>query len=90
MIHTNFKTFFHIEATNLHLLQVWLLNCGLLGMELVFALLNLLAEEIELDAKIIVGLLENPDLANNSNAIIVADYRESLKENSSSLDPPRL
>ena len=59
-------------------------------MELIFALLNLLAEEIELDAKIIVGLLENPDLANNSNAIIVADYRQSLKENSSSLDLPLL
>ena len=52
-------------------------------MELVFASLNLLAEEIELDAKIIVGLLKDPDLANNSNTIIVADYRESLKENSS-------
>ena len=42
-------------------------------MELVFASLNLLAEEIELDAKIIVGLLKDPDLANNSNTIIVAD-----------------
>ena len=57
-------------------------------MELVFALCNLLAEEIELDAKIIVGLLKGPDLANNSNAMIVADYRESLKENFSSLDLP--
>ena len=54
-------------------------------MELVFALLNLLAEEIVLDAKIIVGLLKDPDLANNSNAIIVANYRESRKENFSSL-----
>ena len=59
-------------------------------MEIVFPLLNLLAEEIELDAKIIVGLLKGPDLANNSNAMIVADYRESLKENFSSLDLPLL
>ena len=48
-------------------------------MELAFALLNLLAEEIELDAKIIVGLLKDPDLANNSNAISVVDCREILR-----------
>lgn len=60
--------------------RVWRLSYGQVEMELIFCIaLDIQAVEIELDAKIIVDLLNGCDLANNCNATIVADCRETLR-----------
>lgn len=60
--------------------QGWQLSNGQVGMEFIFCIaLDLQAVEIELDAKIIVDLLNGCDHANNCNAIIVVDCRETLR-----------
>jgi len=60
--------------------RVWRLSYGQVEIELIFCIaLDLQAVEIKLDAKIIVDLLNGHDLANNRNATIVADCRESLR-----------
>lgn len=59
-------------------LRVWRLSYGQVEMELIFCIaLDLQAVEIELDAKIIVDLLNRCDLANNCNA--TTDCRETLR-----------
>lgn len=62
--------------------QGWQLSNGQVGMEFIFCIaldLQLQAVEIELDAKSIVDLLNGCDHANNCNAIIVVDCRETLR-----------
>lgn len=52
-------------------------------MGLIYVSLNLAAIEIELDAKVVIDLLEKDGDYPNENDIIVADCREGLKKFSS-------